>query len=101
MNDSTLQAGVQFEERDAVNGLRIGFVRLSRPRQMNALTLEMCDRMRDRFADWASDEAIACVVLTGEGERAFCSGGDVVAVARAIREGDPRRFVYGDRLLAT
>lgn len=64
---------------------------------MNALNVEMCDRMLEQLAAWASDESIVCVVLDGEGERAFCSGGDVVVMVKAILAGGPRRFVLADR----
>jgi enoyl-CoA hydratase/carnithine racemase len=64
---------------------------------MNALTLGMCEAMLSRLSDWASDESIACVVIDGDGERAFCAGGDVVAMVAAIRAGGPRRFVLADR----
>src|SRR4030095_16725520 len=65
---------------------------------MNALTAEMCEAMLAQLVEWASDESVACIVLDGDGERAFCSGGDVVNAVRAIRGGGPTRHVYGDRL---
>jgi 1,4-dihydroxy-2-naphthoyl-CoA synthase len=43
-------------------------------------TREMWDQVRD----WAADPAVALVVMTGEGEKAFCAGGDVVAVVRPV-----------------
>ena len=36
----TDQASVTFEEREVAGGRRIGFARLNRPKQLNALTLE-------------------------------------------------------------
>ena len=67
---------------------------------MNALSLEMCEALLRQFSAWASDEAIACVVLDGDGERAFCAGGDVVTAVRAMRAGGSGRFVYADMLFA-
>ena len=87
---------VQFDTRPAGDRFKVGVIRLNRERQVNALTVEMCDAMLAQLQEWSSDESVACVVLCGNGERGFCSGGDVVSVVRAIREGGPRRHVRGD-----
>ncbi|MGC5777896.1 enoyl-CoA hydratase/isomerase family protein [Methylobacterium sp. NFXW15] len=55
----------------------LGRIRLNRPKALNALNHTMVgliDTALDRFS---SDPAIAAVLLTGEGERAFCAGGDL------------------------
>ena len=75
---------IQFDVRG-----RAGFVTLNRPQALNALTLAMIEAMDARLAAWASDPAVDVVVLRGEGERAFCAGGDVRAIWRAGQEGDP------------
>lgn len=85
-----------FEEREAGGGLRVGFATLNRPKQLNALNLEMCQLMLDRFRTWASDQRIAAVVLQGAGEKGFSAGGDVAEVIRQVRAGGPQRFIYGD-----
>lgn len=36
----------------------------------------------------AADDAVALIVMTGEGSKAFCAGGDVVAVVKSGRGGD-------------
>lgn len=86
---------VLFEEV-AAGAFRIGVATLNRPRQLNALNLEMCQLMLDRFRAWQSDEGVVAVVLRGAGEKGFCAGGDVADVVRRIREGGAGRFVYGD-----
>ncbi|MCJ2026664.1 enoyl-CoA hydratase/isomerase family protein [Methylobacterium sp. J-067] len=56
---------------------RLGRLRLNRPKALNALNHEMVgliDRALDRFA---ADEAVNAVLLTGEGERGLCAGGDL------------------------
>lgn len=92
----TAEAPMRYELREARNGRRIGFAILNRPRQLNALTLAMCESMLTRLRAWASDESIAAVVLAGEGDKGFCAGGDVAEVVRHVRGGQPDRFVYGD-----
>ncbi|MFZ9679606.1 MAG: enoyl-CoA hydratase/isomerase family protein, partial [Quisquiliibacterium sp.] len=87
---------VLFEERSTPSGHRIGIATLNRPRQLNALTLEMCQLMLDRFRAWVSDEGIVAVLLDGAGDKGFCAGGDVAGVVREVRAGGAQRFVYGD-----
>lgn len=85
-----------FEAREATGGRRIGFATLNRPKQLNALNLEMCQLMLDQFRTWASDESIVAVVLDAAGDKGFSAGGDVAEVIRQVRAGGPGRFVYGD-----
>ncbi|MEN9316375.1 MAG: hypothetical protein RIS35_2768 [Pseudomonadota bacterium] len=92
MNDSPML----FEERETACGRRIGFATLNRPKQLNALNLEMCQLMLDRFRRWASDERIVAVVLDAAGDKGFSAGGDVAEVIRQVRAGGPERFIYGD-----
>lgn len=77
---------VIIEERDAGSGRRIGLATLNAPKSLNALTAPMIERLRPQLAAWAKDPRIACVVLAGAGEKAFCAGGDVVSMYHAIRE---------------
>jgi enoyl-CoA hydratase len=60
---------------------------VNRPRALNALTRPMVRRLGALFAAWRDDPDVAVVVARGEGERAFCSGGDVRAVYEAGRAG--------------
>lgn len=55
----------------------LGRIRLNRPKALNALNHPMVgliDKALDRFS---ADPAVAAVLLTGEGERALCAGGDL------------------------
>jgi len=73
---------VLFERRGA-----LGLITLHRPQALNALNRAMCLAIHARLDAWAVDDAIAAVAIQGAGERAFCAGGDVVAVARAGQAG--------------
>ncbi len=71
----------------------VGRLRLNRPRAINALTLGMIRTIAGALDDFAADETVAVVELTGEGDRGLCAGADV----RAMRElvlagGDPMPF---------
>lgn len=95
--DPSAAVPVRFETRDLPSGLCLGIATLDRPRQLNALNLEMCARMLDQFRQWASDEQVVAVLLSGAGDKGFCGGGDVAEIIRQVRAGGPARFVYGDR----
>jgi len=82
MND---EAEILFEKRRSV-----GLITLNRPKALNALTQGMCVEMRAQLALWAEDAAIACVVIRGAGERAFCAGGDI----RALYESGKAKTPY-------
>lgn len=53
----------------------VGILRLQRPDRLNAYTPEMGEDLVAAFRALAADEAVAAVVVTGEG-RAFCAGAD-------------------------
>ena len=52
-------------------------VTIDRPDRMNAFRGRTVDELISAFKHAWADPAVACVVLTGAGERAFCAGGDV------------------------
>jgi enoyl-CoA hydratase len=69
----------------------VATVTLNRPRALNAFTLGMYRRFDPVLRGWADDPEIHAVLIRGAGERAFCAGGDVRAIAEAGRgiSGDP------------
>ena len=48
----------------------------------------MVRQMREALSMWARDDSVQSVVVTGEGDRAFCAGGDVKAAYYAGRSGE-------------
>lgn len=57
---------------------------LNRPKALNAVDARMLQLLRRRYADWNADSAAAPVcVMVGVGGKAFCAGGDVVAIAKS------------------
>ncbi len=67
---------IEFNQLPAKNG-QIGLITLRRPQALNALTMSMCQALDEYLVRWEQDETIKAVVIQGEGERAFCAGGDV------------------------
>lgn len=67
------------EVRFEVDGA-LGVITLDRPRALNALTHGMVQAIAARLDEWEKDDAVERVLVGGAGERAFCAGGDVVAM---------------------
>lgn len=91
MNDLTTQTDIQFAHR-----CWLGHVTLNRPKAFNALTHEMCRRFDAQLRDWAVQDDVATVVVTGAGDRAFCAGGDVRALWEAGPSGALTRQFFWD-----
>lgn len=77
---------VIFEEHLAHGGWTLGLARLNVPQAMNALSLDMIRRLQPQLEQWANDDRIAAVWLEGTGNKAFCAGGDIVALYRSMTE---------------
>jgi 2-(1,2-epoxy-1,2-dihydrophenyl)acetyl-CoA isomerase len=54
----------------------VGWVLMNRPDKLNALTSRMSEEMLQALSDAANDDAVRCIVITGEG-RGFCAGQDL------------------------
>jgi enoyl-CoA hydratase len=67
---------------------RAGRITLARPKALNALTREMIRDIDAALCAWAGDPAVALLVVDGEGERAFCAGGDITYIYHVARAGD-------------
>src|SRR4051812_6159984 len=67
----------------------IGDIRLNRPEELNALTLEMVEAIDGQLAEWSADPKVTGVVLAkaGTGD-AFCAGIDQRALYHALQAGD-------------
>lgn len=58
----------------------VGTIRLDRPERLNALTFDTYAELAETFAALARRDSVRCVVITGTGPRAFCTGGDVLDI---------------------
>ncbi len=63
----------------------LGRIRLNRPRALNSLTLEMVRQIAEALDHFEGDARIAAVLLTGEGDRGLCAGGDIRAIYESGR----------------
>jgi enoyl-CoA hydratase len=79
----------------------VGLITLNRPQAINSLNQHMVEALRAVLTDWASDDAVSAVVLSGAGERGLCAGGDVVSIYHSARKDgvEARRFWRDEYLL--
>ncbi|WP_046078540.1 enoyl-CoA hydratase/isomerase family protein [Halomonas sp. HG01] len=88
---------VSFDELPTRGGGRIGVATLNAPKALNALSLEMIRLLEDRLEAWALDERVVAVWLEGTGGKAFCAGGDVVALYRSLADDEARDETFATR----
>ena len=58
----------------------VALIRLNRPKELNALNLQLMGELRDALRQLDEDEQVRAVVLTGN-ERAFAAGADIKQMA--------------------
>ncbi len=80
-------AGMEFETllyhvRDGV-----AEITLNRPERLNAFNTAMALELRRAWTEVKRDPAVVCAIVTGAGERAFCTGMDVAEMASGDTEG--------------
>ena len=64
--------------RTVTNG--VGLIKLNRPKALNALSENMIKILYTTLSDWKDDKNVALILIEGEGEKAFCAGGDMRAL---------------------
>jgi enoyl-CoA hydratase/carnithine racemase len=57
-------------------------VTINRPEHRNAMSYGVMQGLRDAMASARADDNVRVVVLTGAGDRAFCAGADLSAIAQ-------------------
>lgn len=82
--DALPEASILFEERAAADGRVVAFAQLNAERALNSLSRAMIDALQAQLEAWAERDDVVCVVLHGAGEKAFCAGGDVIGLYKAM-----------------
>ena len=59
---------------------RLGRIRLNRVKALNSLTLAMVLRIAQALDQFEADPEVVVVMISGEGDRGFCAGGDIRAL---------------------
>ena len=81
--DSTTVA----ENEDVLVNVRngVGILTLNRPKAINSLTHGMVVDVERALRNWADDDRVHTVMMTGAGDRGLCAGGDVVAIYHSVK----------------
>jgi 6-oxo-cyclohex-1-ene-carbonyl-CoA hydrolase len=81
--DDIAKPGVRYEKRPAtlpdgkvVGGLYNAWITLDNPTQFNSYTTDMVKGVILAFRAASNARDVNCVVFTGEGNKAFCTGGN-------------------------
>ncbi|HPP83006.1 MAG TPA: enoyl-CoA hydratase/isomerase family protein, partial [Rubrivivax sp.] len=81
--DDYSKPGVRYERRparradgSAIEGLYNAWIWLDNPGQYNSYTTEMVKGVILAMGAASNDRAVNCVVFTGAGDKAFCTGGN-------------------------
>lgn len=59
----------------------IAVVTINRPKAMNALNEQTLLELQDAFADFAVNDAVQVIIITGSGTKAFVAGADIAAMS--------------------
>ncbi|KAM8933492.1 3-hydroxyisobutyryl-CoA hydrolase, mitochondrial [Pelodytes ibericus] len=76
-----------------------GVITLNRPKALNALNNNMIQLIYPQLKLWEEDPDTSLVIIKGAGEKAFCAGGDIIAVTEAGKAGDPQDFFREEYIL--
>ncbi|CRK44657.1 hypothetical protein BN1723_016361, partial [Verticillium longisporum] len=62
-------------------------IELNRPKKLNSLNASMIRKIVPRLNEWEKSDMVNVILMKGAGEKAFCAGGDVTALAQYNQEG--------------
>ena len=74
-----------------------GRITLTRSKALNAMTYQMCLAIEEALEEWRNNDDVSVIVIDAEGDRAFCSGGDIAELYATGTQGD---FSYGQKFWA-
>ena len=76
-----------------ING-KAGRITLQRPKALNAMTYEMCLAIENALIEWKQDPKVKLIIIDAQGDKAFCSGGDI---SDLYEEGRKKNYNYGKK----
>ena len=88
---------IRYEERPIVEGLHAAWIWLDNEKQLNSYTTETLKELILAVRRASADRRAVCVVLTGKGDRAFCTGGNTAEYA-TLYAGRPTEYAQYMRL---
>ena len=91
MNTTTQQTGQSGSDyTDIIYTVKdlVATIAINRPKKLNAFSLQTIKEIGSALNRSAADRNVGVIVLTGVGEKAFSSGGDMAMGAGGLEEGD-------------
>jgi E-phenylitaconyl-CoA hydratase len=79
----------------------VALITINRPEAMNAMTKEMDSQLRDVWPEVNARREILSVVITGAGDKAFCSGADIGTLLPQLRQSASEETDCGEFARAT
>ena len=64
---------------------KIGIVTINRPKALNAFNKDVIDEFDNLLDEIEKDERVKVVIITGEGEKAFCAGADLAGIKNSTK----------------
>ena len=81
------QDGDEPDDVVFTNNYGVRSIELNRPTKLNSLNGSMARKIVSRLQEWTKSQLASVIVIKGAG-RAFCAGGDVVAIAEQNKQGE-------------
>ena len=81
---------------------RKAWIHLNRPQAMNAINSDLSEGVLESINEANNDDDVLCIIIIGEGGRAFCAGADLKAMTERDQSGgEPaRRLLPGQSYLS-
>ena len=89
-----LEANYQGNEILTARKGALGLIALNRPRVLNSLSHEMVVDFGKALNAFETDPQVAAVLVTGEGERGLCAGGDIRMFYESGKAGDGKASAF-------
>jgi len=78
---------------------KIAIITINRPEALGALTLKGHEQLRDALIAFRDDDTLLVAILTGSGEKAFCSGVDINDMLPFIKKNADKPWLHVDTLM--
>jgi enoyl-CoA hydratase/carnithine racemase len=98
--DMSNNSQIFINEYPTAAGQMIGRLTLNRPNNLNSLTTDMIEALTQQLLKWCSQPQVAAVVIDGNGDKAFCAGGDIRLMHGAVQQGLDAIRSYGEPFFA-
>jgi enoyl-CoA hydratase/carnithine racemase len=84
--NSMQEQGVIFQTLSTQSQAKIGYASLNKPSALNTLDLQMIRSLLAALELWQADSNVVMVLIDGVGDKAFCAGGDIVAMYHDMQD---------------